>query len=84
MKALVFKLIIDDGIIMCGLYQQFPASSGVSRVSPQSLVQTEAREVEETQIFFCHHATEVIAAETNTHTHTHKPSTEETEGIINE
>lgn len=33
--------------------------------SPQSLVQTEAREVEETQIFFCHHATEVVAAETN-------------------
>lgn len=37
----------------------------VSHILPQSLVQTVACEVEETQIFFSHHAAEVIAAETN-------------------
>lgn len=37
----------------------------VLHISPQSLVQTLACEVEETQVFFCHHAAEVIAAETS-------------------
>lgn len=33
-------------------------------VVPQGLVQTEACEVEETQIFFCDHAAEVITVKT--------------------
>lgn len=35
---------------------------------PQCLVESEAREVEETQVLLCYHAVEVVTAETNVST----------------